>query len=238
MLLSSPAARAASARRSRRRLKEAGYTVAANYAGNDDAAKSFTAETGIKTYKWSAADYDACEAGIKPGRGRPRPGRGAGEQRRHHPRRAVPQDDAGAVEGGHRHQPHRRLQHDPPGLAGHARPQVRPRSSPSPRSTARRASSPRRTTRPPRRAISASQARWRRRARATTSPSTSWPRLHRHRDGDGGSREGARVDHCADSGGPPRRADEIARAVVFLASDDAGFITGSTISANGGQFFA
>jgi acetoacetyl-CoA reductase len=33
-------------------------------------------------------------------------------------------------------------------------------------------------------------------------------------------------------------ADEIARAVVFLAADDAGFITGSTISANGGQFFA
>ena len=32
--------------------------------------------------------------------------------------------------------------------------------------------------------------------------------------------------------------DEIARAVVFLASDDAGFVTGSTISANGGQFFA
>ena len=31
--------------------------------------------------------------------------------------------------------------------------------------------------------------------------------------------------------------DEIARIVVFLASDDAGFITGSTISANGGQFF-
>ena len=33
-------------------------------------------------------------------------------------------------------------------------------------------------------------------------------------------------------------ADEIARCVVFLASDDAGFITGSTISANGGQFFS
>ena len=31
--------------------------------------------------------------------------------------------------------------------------------------------------------------------------------------------------------------EEIARCVVFLASDDAGFITGSTISANGGQFF-
>jgi acetoacetyl-CoA reductase len=33
-------------------------------------------------------------------------------------------------------------------------------------------------------------------------------------------------------------ADEIARCVVFLASDDAGLITGSTISANGGQYFA
>lgn len=46
-------------------LKEAGYTVAANYAGNDEAAKAFTDETGIKTYKWSVADYDACAAGIK-----------------------------------------------------------------------------------------------------------------------------------------------------------------------------
>lgn len=45
-------------------LKEAGYTVAANYAGNDDAAAKFTAETGIKTYKWSVADYNACVAGI------------------------------------------------------------------------------------------------------------------------------------------------------------------------------
>ena len=46
-------------------LKEAGYSVAANYAGNDEAAKKFTDETGIKTYKWSVADYDACAAGIK-----------------------------------------------------------------------------------------------------------------------------------------------------------------------------
>ena len=46
-------------------LKDAGYTVAANYAGNDDAARAFTEETGIKTYKWSVADYDACAAGIK-----------------------------------------------------------------------------------------------------------------------------------------------------------------------------
>lgn len=45
-------------------LKDAGYRVVANYAGNDEAAKSFTDETGIATYKWSVADPDACAAGI------------------------------------------------------------------------------------------------------------------------------------------------------------------------------
>ncbi len=45
-------------------LRDAGCTVAANYAGNDDAAKKFTDETGIKTYKWSVADYDSCKAGV------------------------------------------------------------------------------------------------------------------------------------------------------------------------------
>ena len=45
-------------------LKAAGYTVAANYAGNDEAAAAFTAATGIPTYKWSVADYDACVAGV------------------------------------------------------------------------------------------------------------------------------------------------------------------------------
>ena len=45
-------------------LKEAGYQVAANYAGNDEAAARFTEETGIATYKWSIADYDACAEGV------------------------------------------------------------------------------------------------------------------------------------------------------------------------------
>ena len=45
-------------------LKDAGYSVAATYAGNDEKAAAFTAETGIKTYKWDVADYDACAAGI------------------------------------------------------------------------------------------------------------------------------------------------------------------------------
>ena len=45
-------------------LKAAGYKVAANYAGNDEAAAKFKAETGIPVYKWSVADYDACKAGV------------------------------------------------------------------------------------------------------------------------------------------------------------------------------
>ncbi|MEM8759982.1 MAG: acetoacetyl-CoA reductase, partial [Pseudomonadota bacterium] len=45
-------------------LKEAGHDVAATYGGNDEAASKFTAETGIKTYKWSVADYEACKTGI------------------------------------------------------------------------------------------------------------------------------------------------------------------------------
>ena len=45
-------------------LQAAGCTVAATYAGNDEKAAAFTAETGIKTYKWDVSDYDACAAGI------------------------------------------------------------------------------------------------------------------------------------------------------------------------------
>jgi acetoacetyl-CoA reductase len=46
-------------------LKSAGYTVAANYGGNDAAAEKFKAATGIPVYKWDVGDYAACEAGLK-----------------------------------------------------------------------------------------------------------------------------------------------------------------------------
>jgi acetoacetyl-CoA reductase len=48
-----------------RALQAAGYAVAANYAGNDEAAAKFKAETGVPVYKWDVASYDACAAGIK-----------------------------------------------------------------------------------------------------------------------------------------------------------------------------
>jgi acetoacetyl-CoA reductase len=45
-------------------LDAAGYNVAANYAGNDEAAARFELETGIPVFKWSVADYEACVAGL------------------------------------------------------------------------------------------------------------------------------------------------------------------------------
>ena len=45
-------------------LKAAGYKVAASYAGNEEAAAKFTEATGIPSYKWDVSDYAACAAGI------------------------------------------------------------------------------------------------------------------------------------------------------------------------------
>ena len=45
-------------------LKNNGYTVAATYAGNDVAAAKFKEETGINVYKWDVGDYEACKAGV------------------------------------------------------------------------------------------------------------------------------------------------------------------------------
>ncbi|MGO8865321.1 MAG: acetoacetyl-CoA reductase [Alphaproteobacteria bacterium] len=47
-----------------RGLKAAGYNVAATYAGNEEAAKALHAETGIHVFKWDVADFAACKEGI------------------------------------------------------------------------------------------------------------------------------------------------------------------------------
>ncbi len=44
-------------------LQEMGITVAANYAGNDTRAREFSERTGIATYKWDVGDYEACQTG-------------------------------------------------------------------------------------------------------------------------------------------------------------------------------
>ena len=45
-------------------LFEAGYAVAATYHGNDEAAAKFKAETGVHVYKWDVASFEACSAGL------------------------------------------------------------------------------------------------------------------------------------------------------------------------------
>ena len=47
-----------------KKLQADGFTVAATYAGNDEKAAAFTEATGIKTYKWNVADYESSKAGI------------------------------------------------------------------------------------------------------------------------------------------------------------------------------
>jgi acetoacetyl-CoA reductase len=46
-------------------LHKAGYRVAANYGGNDEAAAKFKAETGIPVFKWDVSSFEACSEGIK-----------------------------------------------------------------------------------------------------------------------------------------------------------------------------
>jgi acetoacetyl-CoA reductase len=46
-------------------LKAAGYTVAATYHSNDAAAETFRAETGVQVYKWDVSKYEECAEGLK-----------------------------------------------------------------------------------------------------------------------------------------------------------------------------
>jgi acetoacetyl-CoA reductase len=46
-------------------LRDEGVTVAANYAGNEEKARGFSDRTGIKAYKWDVADLEACVAGVQ-----------------------------------------------------------------------------------------------------------------------------------------------------------------------------
>ena len=220
-----------------RRLKADGYEVAATYGGNEEAAKAFTDETGIKTYKWSVGDYEACKAGIADVEADLGPV-DVLVQCRHHSRRAVSQDDAGAVAGGDRHQPHRCLQHDPvwPGMRERKFGRVVTISS-----------------------INGQKGQF---AQANYAASKAGDIGFSKALAQEGARAGITVNAVCPGYintemmstipekvmnevilpqipvGRLGEADEIARCVAFLASDDAGFITGSTMSANGGQYLA
>jgi acetoacetyl-CoA reductase len=46
-------------------LRDMGMKVAANYAGNEERARAFTERTGIAAYKWDVSDFDACQEGVR-----------------------------------------------------------------------------------------------------------------------------------------------------------------------------
>lgn len=220
-------------------LKDAGYTVAAIYAGNDDAAKSFTQETGIKTYKWSVADYDACVAGIKQVEEELGP-------------IAVLVNNAGITRDGMFHkmtvqQWKEVIDTNLNGLFNMTQPVW---SGMRDRKFGRVIN------------ISSINGQKGQAGQANYSAAKAGDIGFTRALAQEGARAGITVNAIAPGyiGTEMVRAidekvlneriipqipvgrlgepEEIARAVVFLAADDAGFITGSTISANGGQFFS
>jgi len=217
-------------------LKAEGYAVAATYAGNDEKAAAFTAETGIKTYKWDVGSYEACAAGI-----------------------ALVEADLGPVEvlvnnaGITRDAPFHKMKPEQwnevistnlsgvfnmthpvwPGMRERKFGRVITISS-----------------------INGQKGQF---AQANYAAAKAGDIGFTKALAQEGARAGITVNVVAPGyintemmstipekimdqivGAIPvgrlGEADEIARAVVFLASDDAGFITGSTISANGGQY--
>jgi acetoacetyl-CoA reductase len=219
-------------------LKDAGYTVAANYAGNDEAAKAFTDETGIKTYKWSVADYDACTAGIKQVEEELGPV-------------AVLVNNAGITRDAmfHKMTPQQWKEVMDTNLTGLF-------NMTHPVWTGMRDRKFGRIVN-----ISSINGQKGQAGQANYSAAKAGDIGFTKALAQEGARAGITVNAIAPGyiGTEMVRAidekvlnekiipqipvgrlgepEEIARAVVFLASDDAGFITGSTISANGGQFF-
>ena len=219
-------------------LKAAGYSVAANYAGNDEAARKFSDETGIKTYKWSVADYDACAEGIAAVEAELGPVEvlvnNAGITRDAPFHKMTPQQWREVIDtnlSGVFNMTHPVW----PGMRERKFGRIITISS-----------------------INGQKGQF---AQANYSASKAGDIGFSRALAQEGARNNITVNVVAPGYiatemvmavpekvresiiaqipvGRLGEADEIARAVVFLASDDAGFITGSTISANGGQFFA
>jgi acetoacetyl-CoA reductase len=219
-------------------LKEAGFTVAANYAGNDEAAKKFTDETGIKIYKWSVADYEACANGVKQVEGDLGPVE-------------VLVNNAGITRDApfHKMTPQQWKEVVDTNLSGVFNMTHPVWSGMRERKFGRIIT------------ISSINGQKGQFAQANYSAAKAGDIGFSRALAQEGARNNITVNVVAPGYiatemvmavpekvresiiaqipvGRLGEADEIARCVVFLASDDAGFITGSTISANGGQFFA
>jgi acetoacetyl-CoA reductase len=219
-------------------LKAAGCTVVANYAGNDEAANKFKGETGIPVYKWSVADYEACKQGV------------AKVEAEHGPVEILV-NNAGITRDApfHRMTPEQWREVIDTNLTGTFNmthvvwPGMRERKFG--------------------RIVTLSSVNGQKGqfAQANYSASKAGDIGFTRALAQEGARAGITVNVVAPGYiatdmvmavpekvregiiaqipvGRLGEPEEIARCVAFLCSDDAGFITGSTISANGGQFFS
>ena len=217
-------------------LKAAGYNVAAVYHGNDEAAQKFKAETGIAVYKWDVSSFDACAAGVKQVEAELGPidvlVNNAGITRDAQLHRMKPEQWTEVINtnlGSLFNMTRQVIE----GMRARKFGRVINISSINGQKgqfgqtnySAAKAGE-----------IGFTKALAQEGARPAL-PSTRSRRLHQHRDGAGG------VEGCAGEDVLPTipigrlgEPEEIGRCVVFLASDDAGLITGSTLTANGGQY--
>ena len=219
-------------------LKAAGYKVAAVYHGNDEAAQKFKAETGIAVYKWDVSSFDACAAGVKQVEAELGPidvlVNNAGITRDAQLHRMKPEQWTEVINTnlGSLFNMTRQV------IEGMRDAQIRPHHQ---HLLDQRPEGPVRSDQ----LFGRQSRRDRLHQSAGAGGRAFWhhsqrdrPGLYRHRDGEGDAEGSAGEEHPADrfrSAGSASRKRSGA-AWCFLASDDAGLITGSTLTANGGQY--
>ncbi len=219
-------------------LKAAGYKVAANYGGNDEAAQKFKAETGIPVYKWDVSSFEACAAGLKQVEADLGP-------------IEVLVNNAGITRDAmlHRMKPEQWtevINTNLNSLFNMCRPVIegmrerkfgriinissingqKGQIGQTNYSAAKAGE------------IGFTKALAQESAKRGITVNAICPGYIDDRDGAGGAEGRAGEEHPAARFpiGRLGEPEEIARCVVFLASDDAGLITGSTLTANGGQY--
>ena len=217
-------------------LKAAGYNVAAVYHGNDEAAQKFKAETGIAVYKWDVSSFDACAAGVKQVEAELGPidvlVNNAGITRDAQLHRMKPEQWTEVINtnlGSLFNMTRQVIE----GMRARKFGRVINISS----INGQRGNSAKPTTRPPSRRDRLHQGAGARRRAVWYYRQRDRAGIHQHRDGAGGA-EGVLEKSILPTIpiGRLGEPEEIGRCVIFLASDDAGLITGSTLTPNGGQY--
>ena len=224
------------------KMVDAGYKVAVTYSpGNTKHAEWVAADEArgydILAVPCDVADFDSCAKAVAEVQREARAGRRAGQQRRHHARHDLQEDGQGQLGRGDAHQPRQPVQHDQAGRRRHGRARLGPhhqrlvgqrlegRVRPDQllgrqgrrarlhqgagARGARRRASPSTPSRP-----ATSARRWSRRSRRRCWTRKILPHIPVGRLG---------------------KPEEVAGLIIYLASEEAAFVTGANIAINGGQ---